>query len=56
VLDRAGLEQSACECYRKIRFRFDNLLPGTFAEPGRFGDSKPAQPVLPAASKAKLRR
>lgn len=33
VLDRAGLKQGACECYRKIRFRFETLLPGTYAEP-----------------------
>jgi CRP-like cAMP-binding protein len=56
VLDRAGLEQAACECYRKIHFRFDKLLPGTFAEPIGGGDSNPARPVLPAVSTAKLRR
>jgi DNA-binding GntR family transcriptional regulator len=33
VVDRAGLEQAACECYRKIRFRFDKLLPTTNAAP-----------------------
>jgi len=56
VLDRPGLEQAACECYRKIRFRFGKLLPGTFAEPGRVGENQPARPVLPAVSTAKLRR
>jgi CRP-like cAMP-binding protein len=56
VIDRAGLEHAACECYRKIRFRFDKLLPGTFAEPGRSGESPPARPVLPALSTIKLRR
>ena len=37
VLDRAGLEQAACECYRKIRFRFERLLPTTYAEPDHGG-------------------
>jgi CRP-like cAMP-binding protein len=31
VTDRRGLEQAACECYRKIRSRFERLLPGTYA-------------------------
>jgi Crp-like helix-turn-helix domain len=31
VIDRAGLEQAACECYGKIRFRFEKLLPATYA-------------------------
>jgi CRP-like cAMP-binding protein len=31
VTDRGGLEQAACECYRKIRSRFERLLPGTYA-------------------------
>jgi CRP-like cAMP-binding protein len=31
VIDRGGLEQAACECYRKIRSRFEKLLPGTYA-------------------------
>ena len=56
VIDRAGLEQGACECYRKIRVRFDKLLPGTFAEPVRVRENKPAQLVLPAAFTAKRRR
>jgi CRP-like cAMP-binding protein len=30
VTDRGGLEQAACECYRKIRSRFGRLLPGTY--------------------------
>ncbi|MBD2749109.1 Crp/Fnr family transcriptional regulator [Microvirga sp. BT688] len=33
VLDRAGLDHAACECYGKIRYRFERLLPGTYAEP-----------------------
>jgi CRP-like cAMP-binding protein len=28
VLNRAGLEQGACECYHKIRLRFEKLLTG----------------------------
>ena len=52
VIDRAGLEQAACECYRKIRFRFDKLLPGTYADPDR-RDGHPPQPVLPIASRLK---
>lgn len=31
VLDRAGLEARACECYRIVRQAFDRLLPGSFA-------------------------
>src|SRR3546814_13077910 len=27
ILDRAGLERSACECYSAIRSNFDRLLP-----------------------------
>jgi CRP-like cAMP-binding protein len=30
VVDRAGLEQCACDCYRTIRQSFERLLPGTF--------------------------
>jgi CRP-like cAMP-binding protein len=37
VVDRAGLERGACECYRKIRHRFETLLPGTYAQPDRGG-------------------
>jgi Mn-dependent DtxR family transcriptional regulator len=37
VTDRAGLEQAACECYRKIRYRFEKLLPVTHAGPDRGG-------------------
>jgi CRP-like cAMP-binding protein len=29
VTDREGLEQAACECYGKIRSRFEKLLPDT---------------------------
>jgi hypothetical protein len=31
VLDRLGLEAAACECYRVIRDRYEDLLPRTFA-------------------------
>jgi CRP-like cAMP-binding protein len=30
VLDRAGLEAAACECYRVIRNRYKQLLPSAF--------------------------
>ena len=30
VTDHRGLEQAACECYRKIRSRFERLLPNTY--------------------------
>jgi hypothetical protein len=30
ITDREGLEETACECYRMIRGRFEHLLPGTF--------------------------
>jgi CRP-like cAMP-binding protein len=31
VTDRAGLEEAACECYGKIRSRFERLLPKTYS-------------------------
>ena len=31
VVDRAGLEEAACECYRVIREHYERLLPGAFA-------------------------
>ena len=31
VLDRAGLEEAACECYHLIRRRYERLLPQTGA-------------------------
>jgi CRP-like cAMP-binding protein len=31
VTDRAGLEETACECYGTIRRTFERLLPGTYA-------------------------
>ncbi len=40
VIDRAGLERGACECYRKIRSRFDKFLSGTHASAGRGSLSK----------------
>ncbi|MEJ8571448.1 Crp/Fnr family transcriptional regulator [Microbaculum marinum] len=30
VIDREGLEEASCECYRMVRNRFEALLPGTF--------------------------
>ncbi|WP_134497893.1 Crp/Fnr family transcriptional regulator [Microvirga pakistanensis] len=30
IMDRAGLEDMSCECYRKIRRSFERLLPGTY--------------------------
>jgi CRP-like cAMP-binding protein len=30
VTDRAGLEESVCECYGSIRRAFERLLPGTY--------------------------
>jgi CRP-like cAMP-binding protein len=30
VTDRAGLEDTTCECYDKIRRNFERLLPGTY--------------------------
>lgn len=56
VIDRAGLERGACECYRKIRYRFATLLPGTYAPPDRDGESPASRSVLPTASPAKLCR
>jgi CRP-like cAMP-binding protein len=53
VIDRAGLERAACECYRKIRFRFETLLPGTYAQPDLEGESQSLRPVASAASSAK---
>ena len=32
VTDRTGLEGAACECYGKIRRRFERLLPHTFTK------------------------
>jgi len=31
VLDRVGLEQRACECYRVVKTEYDRLLPATVA-------------------------
>jgi CRP-like cAMP-binding protein len=31
VLDRAGLEEVSCECYRAVRAQYERLLPDTFA-------------------------
>ena len=32
VVDRAGLEEAACECYGVIRRRFNHYLPKTYSE------------------------
>jgi DNA-binding transcriptional ArsR family regulator len=56
VLDRAGLEQAACECYRKIYFRFGKLLSGTHAVPDQSGPAASTQPDLLATSMPKPRR
>ncbi|EIM24430.1 Crp/Fnr family transcriptional regulator [Microvirga lotononidis] len=32
VTDRAGLEETVCECYGKIRSIYQRLLPGTFSK------------------------
>jgi CRP-like cAMP-binding protein len=32
VIDRHGLEEAACECYRVIRSAYENLLPYTYSE------------------------
>ncbi|MFC5500547.1 Crp/Fnr family transcriptional regulator [Caenimonas terrae] len=37
VLDRAGLEHAACECYRVVKHEFDRLLPPPPAEAGAGG-------------------
>ena len=33
VTDRAGLEETTCECYGKIRQLYERLLPGTYPQP-----------------------
>jgi CRP-like cAMP-binding protein len=30
IVDRKGLESTACDCYRLVRDRFERLLPGVF--------------------------
>jgi hypothetical protein len=30
ILDRAGLEEAACDCYRRVRDTFERLLPGSY--------------------------
>lgn len=30
VIDRAGLEETACECYGRVRRMYQRLLPGTY--------------------------
>jgi CRP-like cAMP-binding protein len=32
VIDRAGLEETACECYGRIRRMYQRLLPGTYPQ------------------------
>lgn len=31
VLDRAGLEEAACDCYRRVRDTFERLLPRSYS-------------------------
>jgi len=33
VLDRAGLEEAACDCYGRVRRAFERLLPGSYDAP-----------------------
>jgi len=33
IVDRAGLEETTCECYGKIRRIYQRLLPGTYRQP-----------------------
>lgn len=56
VTDRVGLEQAACECYRKTRSRLERLLPGTYAHPDRDGLAKRTKPVLLTTSTTSPRR
>jgi len=48
ILDREGLENAACECYRIIRSEFDRLLPlpGGPAEPPRSAKEGPRRDFL----------
>jgi len=32
IIDRAGLEEASCECYRLVRRRFEQLLPKTYSD------------------------
>jgi CRP-like cAMP-binding protein len=34
VTDRAGLEETTCECYGKVRRIYERLLPGTYPQTG----------------------
>jgi CRP-like cAMP-binding protein len=43
VLDRAGLEARACECYAVVRREFERLLP----EPSSSKDNVELRPALP---------
>ncbi|MEN6587527.1 MAG: Crp/Fnr family transcriptional regulator [Sulfuricella sp.] len=36
VLDRAGLEKRACECYQVVKNEFQRLLPESLAQPSHF--------------------
>jgi CRP-like cAMP-binding protein len=45
VVNRAGLEQATCECYRKVRLRVERVLPGTYARSDRNKLSQPAKTV-----------
>ncbi|MBD2750918.1 Crp/Fnr family transcriptional regulator [Microvirga sp. BT688] len=56
VIDSTGLEHAACECYRKIRSRFDKLLPGTFSEPAHDCLATLKQPMPLATTRGKAQR
>jgi len=56
VTDRPALERAACECYSRIRYHFEKLLPGTYAPLDRTGLDTPTPPILLASSTIKPRR
>lgn len=31
VIDRSGLEEAACDCYRRVREAFERVLPGSYS-------------------------
>jgi CRP-like cAMP-binding protein len=55
VTDRTSLEQVACECYGRIRYYFEKLLPGTYAQPDRGAGLTLTQPALLATRPTKRR-
>ena len=56
VTDRAGLERATCECYSRIRYQFEKLLPGTYAPPDHSRLTEPTKTVLLAPPAVRLRR